>query len=74
MGHSRACVDQIGNGLSLEQVHPTVDDCTSGEFARKSLPRTGGKKRAEHQGRHDRTAVDRYLDCILPGVALGSLK
>jgi hypothetical protein len=42
MRHSGARINEIGNCLRLQQIHPAIDDCPPCELSRKRLARSGG--------------------------------
>jgi hypothetical protein len=57
-------VDQIADGLRLEEVQSPVQHGAPGELTRVSLARSGAYRRREHGGRDVKAAMGRDLEKI----------
>ena len=63
-------IDQIGDGLGLDQIELAVEKGAKGELARFGQPRAGFDGAREDRGQHHGAAVRRDLDHVFAGVGL----
>ena len=70
MGRPTAPVDQIVDGLRLEQVDAAVRPGSTRELPGLRLPAPRTEQRVEHERRCDRPPVSRELDDVLSGVGV----
>jgi hypothetical protein len=64
----RRRVNQIANGLRLDQVEPPIQIRTKGELSGLGEPRPRTHRRVNNRAQHDRTPVRADFDHILSGV------
>ena len=67
-------VDEIGNGLRLDEVDAAVEKCTESKLARLGEPGAGLHGLLDDLAEYHRAAVSADFDDILAGIRVGSRK
>ena len=67
-GSLTSSIDQIGYGLGLCQIHPSIEESALGEFTRTGQSRTQLKSQLQQMIQYDRAAMALQFDHVFAGI------
>ena len=67
-------MDQIGDGLRLDEIHLAVEESTLGELARLGHPCAGIERTTQNFAQHHGTPVPLNFDGVFAGITFGCTK